>query len=101
VRGQRQVEERPRIARLGVEIGPAIPVGHADVVLLGAQADLGERLRGRDLVVAPAAGQLAGDPGVRGLADADDAVAIVMEQHGPLTYHVGGDLSARLPDCGA
>ena len=62
---------------LGVERGREIPLRHPDVVLLGREADLLvglERLR-------PRARHLPGDPGVRRLADAQDAVAVGPHQH--------------------
>jgi hypothetical protein len=51
-------------------------VRHAHVVLLGRQAHLLARLD-----AAPCARELSAQPGVRGLADADDRVSLLAQDH--------------------
>ena len=51
-------------------------------MLLGAQHDALKRLGGRQLIVAPRACKLAGEPRVRQLADHERAVAGCTDEHG-------------------
>ena len=73
----RQRRERVRQPRLRVALGRALPADPGDVVLLGAEAHLLPRLEG----LGPGAGDLARDPGVRGLADDDRAFGARAVQH--------------------
>jgi hypothetical protein len=68
---QRHLGERTRQAAVRIEGRLQIPARHADVVLLGAQADLLVGHHGPEAAVAPVARQLAADPGVRCLSDRD------------------------------
>ena len=58
-----------------------VPGRHADVVLFGGEADLLERRDLAERVVAPGAGELAGDPGVRGLSDGQYAAVVEAQKH--------------------
>ena len=78
---ERHVGERLRPPRVRVEPRREVPLGHPHVVLLGGQAYL---LPGRgpvEALVSPGAGELTGQPGVRGLTDRHDPVSLWPDQH--------------------
>jgi hypothetical protein len=81
VGGDRHLQERVRPTGVRVQRRRAIPVRHPQVVLLGAEAYLLMRPYRAEAGTSPRAGELPGDPGVRGLPDGDHSVALVPKHH--------------------
>ena len=81
---ERQLHERVRPPGLLVQRRLEVQARHADVVLLGGQADLLPGLEPAEALVAPGPGELAGDPGVGRLTDYEDPLAVFTDEHWPL-----------------
>ena len=81
---ERHLHERQRPALGWVEARRQIPLGHAHVVLLGREADLLVRLGHVEALITPRAGELTGEPGVRGLPDRHHVVAVGADEHPPI-----------------
>src|ERR1700730_9569771 len=74
-------KKTPAGGRSGIERGRRFPIQPADVVLAGGKAYLVVGHRRREVLVAPRARHLAGNPGVARLRNGDHVKAVLAKQH--------------------
>jgi hypothetical protein len=78
---ERHLHERLGSLGLRVELGREIPLGHADIVLLGGQANLLPWLGRVEASAPPCAGELTREPSMRWLTDRQDPLVFEADEH--------------------
>src|SRR5439155_24270020 len=83
----RHFEKGLRQAGFAVERGRLLPFQKPNIMLLRGQADFFGRLKMAESLIAPASGQLAGNPGMGRLSNHNQALLVWPVQHqSTLTY---------------